>query len=374
MSDVENTSNPGTTAPKKNWHKETVIANCTSFRNDNEAGTACYLGGTEKDGKLVIKTEKPITNAINGQKIKGTNQLIIQNAFKKAGIKDREVVVYNQVEKIGIHIKKGSPCVNISIPTSFEIVDGQKKFKPNVITEFPKSSCFSFDENHKPCSPNGDFALAKLNSARFGKVMKNRAIAFNEKTPAEKKAELFKLNAYEHKKAIDFLTVTGGDVAAYRAKSINPEEAKYLDSIEKDSPTPTLEQQKGRAVAELKRIEDYRKEHEKNTPVPVIDATNTNDPVDYLGKYMAACELGAEFHTDKASQNEVQSRLNNSLEKNFETNNFDSVFTLGAEIDERAKAVITDFRNMSNEQQRGVTPERTVVHERPEQTVDAITF
>ena len=99
----------GTTAPKKNPYKEAILNNCTAFRDANENGTACYLGGTERDGKLVIKAEKPITNAINGNEIKGTNQLILQNSFKAAGLKDREVVVFEQAEKNGILIRKNSP-------------------------------------------------------------------------------------------------------------------------------------------------------------------------------------------------------------------------------------------------------------------------
>ena len=89
---------------------------------------------------------------------------------------------------------------------------------------------------------------------------------------------------------------------------------------------------------------------------------------------MAACKLEAEFVTDKESQREVQSRISQNLQKNFDENNYDSAFTFGAECEEKAKAVIADFRKQSHEQQRGITNDRTIVQERPEQTVDAISF
>ena len=374
MSDVVNTSNPGTTAPsKKNPYKEAVLNNCTELYNANVDGTACYLGGTEQNGKVVIKTEKPITNAINGNEIRGTNQLILQNAFRKAGLKDREVVVHDQIERIGVHVKKGSPFVNITLPTSYDVVDGKKVYKPNIIREFPVSKTFTFDEQGNPKSPAADIALAKLNAQRFGKVQRNRAIAHNEKTTPEQAAKLWESNAWEHKKAIDFLNVTNGNVADYRAKNVQPEEAKYLADIEAKNPnTPTLDQQKGRAFNELKRQEEFLAS--KSAETPVIDATNTKNPVDYVGKYMAACKIGADFVTDKESQVEVQSRLTDQLKKSFDANDYDSAFTFGAECEERAKAVISEFRSKSHDQQRGIATERPVIQERPEQTVDAISF
>ena len=373
MSDVVNTSNPGTTAPeKKNPYEEAILNNCTELLAANENGTACYLGGTEQNGKVVIKTEKPITNAINGNVIKGTNQLILQNAFRKAGLEDREVVVHDQAEKFGIKIKKGSPYVNITLQQSaksYDIVDGKKVYKPNLIREYPKSSCFVFDEQGMPKNPAGDFALAKLNSQRFGKVQRNRAIAHNENTTPEQAAKLWENNAWEHKKAIDFLNVTNGDVADYRAKNVQPEEAKYLADIEAKNPnTPTLDQQKGRAFNELKRQEEFFAS--KSTETPVIDATNTKNPVDYVGKYMAACKIGADFVTDKESQTEVQSRLSDQLKKSFDANDYDSAFTFGAECEERAKAVISEFRSKSHDQQRGIATERSVVQERPDQNIE----
>ena len=372
MSDVNTSTNPGTTAPeRKNPYKEAILNNCTALREANENGTACYLGGEERDGKLVIKTEKPITNAINGNEIRGTNQLVLQNAFKKAGLTDREVVVFEQAEKYGILIRKGSPNVNITLPNSFD--KERNEWKPNLIREFPKSSCFALDKDGKPMSPAGSFALAREVAQRFSKINKLRAIANNEKTSQEKKEKLYESIAYEHKRAIDYLTVTGGNVAEYREKSIQENEKKYLEVIEaKYKDTPTLDQQKGRAYMDEKRYEEYKKEHA--TVTPVIDATNTRDPVDYVGKYMAACKLEAEFVTDKESQKEIQSRISQNLQKNFDENNYDSAFTFGAECEERAKAVISDFRKQSHEQQRGVAVERPIAQERPEQTVDAISF
>ncbi len=374
MSDVVNTSNPGTTAPeKKNPYKEAILNNCTELLAANENGTACYLGGTEQNGKIVIKTEKPITNAINGNEIRGTNQLVLQNAFRKAGLNDREVVVHDQIEKVGIKVKKNSPYVNITLPTDFDMVDGKKIYKPNIIREYPKSSCFVFDEQGKPKSPAGDFALAKLNFQRFGKIKRMRAISHNDRTTEEQRTKLLESIAWEHKKAIDFLNVTNGDVADYRAKNVQPEEAKYLADIEAKNPnTPTLEQQKGRAYNELKRQEEFLAS--KAAETPVIDATNTKNPVDYVGKYMAACKIGADFETDKESQTEVQSRLTDQLKKSFDANDYDSAFTFGAECEERAKAVISEFRSKSHDQQRGIATERPIVQERPEQTVDAISF
>lgn len=372
MSDVNTSANPGTTvSEKKNPYKEAILNNCTALREANENGTACYLGGVERDGKLVIKAEKPITNAINGNEIKGTNQLVLQNAFKKAGLKDREVVVSEQAEKYGIHIRKGSPFVNITLPNTFD--KEKKEWKPNLIREFPKSSCFALDKDGKPMSPVGAFALAKENSQRFSKVNKNRAIAHNERTSPEQKETLFRNNAYEHKRAIDYLAVTGGNVDEYRQKSIQEEEKKYLDEIEAKYPKAmSLEQQRWRAFNDEKRLEEFKKDNV--TESPVIDATNTHDPVDYVGKYMAACKLEAEFVTDKESQKEVQNRISQNLQRNFDENNYDSAFIFGAECEERAKAVIADFRNKFHEQQRGVAVERPIVQERPEQTVDAISF
>ena len=390
MSDVNTSTNPGTTAPaKKNPYKEAILNNCTALRDANENGTACYLGGTERDGKLVIKAEKPITNAINGNEIKGTNQLILQNSFKAAGLKDREVVVYEQAEKNGILIRKNSPYVNITLPSTFN--KETNSWNPNLIREFPKSSCFVLDKDGKPMSPAGTFALAKENSERFSKVNKNRAFASNEKTSPEQKNKLLENNAYEHKRALDYLAVTGGNIEEYRQKflflppieeiegisekdynarkEIIEKEKEVLAQLEAKYPTPqSLEQQKYRAYSDEKRLAEYKKEH--TTETPVIDATNTHDPVDYVGKYMAACKLEAEFVTDKESQKEVQSRISQNLQKNFDENNYDSAFTFGAECEERAKAVISDFRKQSREQQRGITNDRTIVQERPEQNIE----
>lgn len=371
MSDVVNTSNPGTTAPeKKNPYKEAILNNCTELLAANENGTACYLGGTEQNGKVVIKTEKPITNAINGNEIRGTNQLILQNAFRKAGLKDREVVVHDQIEKVGIKVKKNSPYVNITLPTDYDVVDGNKIYKPNIIREYPKSSCFVFDEQGKPKNPAAAFALAKLNSQRFDKVKRYRAIAHNAK---DKNPELYEKMlesiAWEHKKAIDFMNVANGNVADYRVKNVQPEEAKYLADIEAKNPnTPTLDQQMGRAYNELKRQEEFLAS--KAAETPVIDATNTKNPVDYVGKYMAACKIGADFVTDKESQTEVQSRLSENLKKSFDTNDYESAFNFGKECEERAKAVISEFRSKSHDQQRGITTERPVVQERPDQNIE----
>ncbi len=368
MADVDTSTNPGTTAPSnKNPYKEAVLNNCTALRDANENGTACYLGGEERDGKLVIKTQKPITNAINGNEIKGTNQLILQNAFKAAKLKDREVLTFEQAQKNGILIRKNSPNVNITLRPSFN--KETNSWNPDLIREFPKSSCFVLDKDGKPMSPAGTFALAKENSGRFAKVNKNRAIAHNEKTSPEQKNKLLENNAYEHKRAIDYLSVTGGNVEEYRAKNVQEAEKVFLDAIEVRNPdTPTLDQQKGRALASEKRLAEYKKEHASETPV--IDATNTRDPVDYVGKYMAACKLEAEFVTDKESQREVQSRISQNLQKNFDENNYDSAFTFGAECEEKAKAVIADFRKQSHEQQRGITNDRTIVQERPEQNIE----
>lgn len=367
MSDVNTSTNPGTTAPsEKNPYKEAILNNCTALRDANENGTACYLGGIERDGKLVIKTEKPITNAINGNQIKGTNQLIIQNAFKAAGITDREVVVYEQAKLNGIFIKKGSPSVSITLPNFFN--EKTNSWNPNLIREFPKSSCFACDKDGKQMSPAGTFALAKENSERFAKVNKNRAIFHDAKTTPEQKDKLLTEIAWEHKRAIDYLTVTGGNVDEYRAK-IQEAEKGFLAEIEANHPDiPTLDQQKGRALKSANRLAEWKKEHATETPV--IDATNTHDPVDYVGKYMAACKLEAEFVTDKESQKEVQSRISQNLQKNFDENNYDSAFTFGAECEERAKAVISDFRKQSREQQRGITNERPIVQERPEQNIE----
>lgn len=371
MSDVNTSTNPGTTAPSNfNPYKNAILNNCTALRDANENGTACYLGGTERDGKLVIKTEKPIANAINGNQIKGTNQLIIQNAFKAAGIKDREIVVFEQAQNYGIQIKKKSPYVNITLPNFFN--EKTNSWNPNLIKEFPKSSCFVFDKDGKPASPDGTFALAKENSERFSKVNKNRAIFHDAKTTPEQKEKLLTEIAWEHKRAIDYLTVTGGNVDEYRAK-IQEAEKSFLAEIEASHPDiPTLDQQKGRALKSANRLAEWKKEHA--TEVPVIDATNTHDPVDYVGKYMAACKLEAEFVTDKESQKEVQSRISQNLQKNFDENNYEAAFTFGAECEERAKAVISDFRKQSFEQQRGIANERPIAQERPEQTVDAISF
>ncbi len=390
MSDVNTSTKPGTTAPsKKNPYKEAILNNCNALRDANENGTACYLGGTERDGKLVIKAEKPITNAINGNEIKGTNQLILQNAFKAAGLKDREVLTFEQAQKNGILIRKNSPNVNITLSTSFN--KETNSWNPNLIREFPKSSCFVLDKDGKPMSPAGTFALAKENSERFSKVNKNRAFAHNEKTTSEQRDKLLENNAYEHKRAIDYLTVTGGNVDEYRQKflflppieelegiteesynarkKIIEKEKEMLAQLEAKYPTPqTLEQQKYRAYSDEKRLAEYKKEH--TTETPVIDATNTHDPVDYVGKYMAACKLEAEFVTDKESQREVQSRISQNLQKSFDENNYNSAFTFGAECEERAKAVISDFRKQSREQQRGVAVERSVTQERPEQNIE----
>lgn len=367
MSDVNTSTNPGTTAPKKNPYKEAILNNCTALRDANENGTACYLGGTERDGKLVIKAEKPIINAIDGKVFKGTNQLILQNAFKAAGLKDREVVTLNQAKKNGIFIRKDSPYVNITIKPSYN--KETNTWNPDIFSEYPKSSCFVFDKDKKPMSPAGTFALINENRERFSKIDKNRGIIHNEKTSPELKNKLLENNAYEHKRAIDYLTVTGGNVEEYRAKNVQEAEKVFLDAIESRNPNaPTLEQQKGRAFASEKRLAEYKKEH--TTETPVIDATNTHDPVDYVGKYMAACKLEAEFVTDKESQKEVQSRISQNLQKNFDENNYDSAFTFGAECEERAKAVISDFRKQSREQQRGITNDRTIVQERPEQNIE----
>ena len=368
MSDVNTSTNPGTTAPeKKNPYKEAILNNCTALRDANENGTACYLGGEERDGKLVIKTEKPITNAIRGNEYSGINQLVLQNTFKAAKLKDREVLTFEQAQQNGILIRKNSPHVTITVRPSYN--DKTNSWNPDLFREFPKSSCFVLDKNGTPMSPEGTFALAREIVERNGKIKKNRAIAYNEKTSPEKRNKLLESNAYEHKRAIDYLSVTGGNVEEYRKNYVNEDEKVFLDAIEARNPdTPTLDQQKGRALASEKRLEEYIKAHA--TEIPVIDATNTRDPVDYVGKYIAACRLEAEFVTDKESQREVQNRISQNLQKNFDENNYYSVLVFGHECDEHAKIVVANFRKQSHDQQRGIATERPVVQERPDQNIE----
>ena len=370
MSDVV-TSADGTTVPKKeNWHTVAVKENCSTFHKDNLDGKAVYLGGTEKDGKVVITTKPSIRNAITGNVIKGSNQILLQNFFEKENINGREVMTFDQAEKNGINVKKNARNMDITI---YATKDEQGNYKPNVFKEFPVADCFSFDENKKPRSPKGEIALAKLNSERFGKINKYRAMYHNEKTPEEKKANYLTAIAFEHKKAIEFLSVTNGDVEAYKAKSIQPLEMEKLNELMAKNPTiPTLDQQKGRAVKELKNLEEFQAEKKKDTPV--IDATNTTNPVDYLGKYLAACELEAEFITDKDSQEAVQKAISQNVQNEMDKNNFNYIQTFGAECSERCKSVLSEFRSKSYEQQRGQNKERSLEHERPEQTIDEISF
>lgn len=371
MSDVATSTTEGTSVPtKKNYHLETLTSNTNTFLNDNNNNTAVYLGGKEKDGKVVIPTNI-IRNAINGNAIRGTNQLILQNYFKKEGIKENEVMTFDQAISNGMLVKKGAKNCNITVKPSFN--KEKNEWNPNVIKEFPVSECFSLDNNQKPHSPKGEIALAKLNSERFGKINKARAMYHSDKIEPEKKEDLLTTIAFEHKKAIEFLSVTNGDVEAYKQKSIQPEEQKILDKImPPNSPIPTLEQQKGRAVNEVKRNEDFIAAHKKE--VPVIDATNTTSPTDYLGKYLAACEIGADFVTDKDSQETVKKTIGQNLQNAIDNKNFEYLETFGAECSERCRSVCSEFRSKSFEQQRDKTPERTIVQERPEQTVDAITF
>ncbi|MCQ2600906.1 MAG: hypothetical protein MJ184_06040 [Treponema sp.] len=370
MSDDVNTSANGTTVPKENWHTVAVKANCHSFHDDNVNGTAVYLGGDEKDGKIVISTKPPISNAITGTVIKGSNQILLQNFFEKENIKGREVMTFDQANRIGIRIKKDARNLDITIPPS---KDENGKYKPNVFKEFPVADCFSFDENNKPRSPKGEIALAKLNADRFQKINKYRAMYHSEKATPEQKDNYLTVIAYEHKKAIEFLSVTNGDVKSYKEKSIQPQEQEKLNAIMPEGQAiPTLDQQKGRAVKELENFEKFQAEKKKDTPV--IDATNTTSPVDYLGKYLAACEIGAAFVTDKESQEAVQKSISQNVQAEMDKNNFNYLQTFGAECSERCKSVLSEFRSKSYEQQRGQNKERTLEHERPEQTVDAISF
>lgn len=90
----------------------------------------------------------------------------------------------------------------------------------------------------------------------------------NEKTPEEKKANYLTAIAFEHKKAIEFLSITNGDVEAYKTKSIQPLEMEKMNELMAKNPTiPTLDQQKGRAVKELKNLEEFQAEKKKDTPV-----------------------------------------------------------------------------------------------------------
>ena len=373
MSDV-NTKNEGATVStpkKKNPYTEAVILNCETFMNDNQNGTACYLGGTEKDGKIVIQTKEPIRNAINGNVIKGTNQLILQNAMQNDRFGSREVLTYEQAKAAGVFVKKGS-SINITIPNVKNPETGKWE---GLIGEYPTSACFTKDEKGNYGNGKGELALAKLNSQRFGKINKDRARIYNEKdmTP-EKKDKLMKSIAFEHKKQLDYISVTGTqeEVNNYLNKSVTPEEKKILTEITVNSPTPSLSDQKGRAVNELKREKEFL--DSKKQEAPVIDATQTTNPVHYVAKYLAACELNAEFVTDKESQAQVQKQISANCQKNFESNNFDSFFTFGAECSERCKGVLKEFRGKTYEQQRGIQNERPITQERPDHTVDAITF
>lgn len=369
MSDVDTTSE-GTTVPKKNPHKEAVLKNINTFLIDNKEGTAVYLGGQEKDGKVVIPTTI-IRNAINGNAIRGTNQLLLQNYFKKEGVKTNEVITFEQAEVNGLKIKKGSKNFNITIKPSFD--EKKQEWAPNIIKEFPVTSCFSIGEDGKPKAPNGEIAFAKLNSQRFSKIMRIRSELSRDGITPEKKDERLKAIAYEHKKQIEFLSVTNGDVTAYKEKSVSPEESKMLESImPSNAEIPTLSQQKGRAVTEVKRNEEYLASHKSEKPV--IDATNTTSPADYLGKYLAACSLEADFITDKDSQNTVQNTISQNLQNAIDNDNFEYLETFSAECSERCRAVCSEFRSKSYDQQRGRTPERELIQERPEQTVDAISL
>lgn len=373
MSDVNTSTTTGTTVPKKNPALEAKKSNTNELLTMNNDGTAVYLkADKEENGKVIINTKEPIRNGINGNAIKGINQIILQNNFAKNEIKDREVITFDQGKDNGLMVKKGSKSIKLTIPSKKDPKTNQ--WSPNIITEFPTSSFFAIGEDGKAKNAKGDLALAKLNAQRLTKINKMRAQLHSEKTPEERKAKLLESIAFEHKKNLDYLSATKGSVSEYYASSIQPNESAMVKTlVDKTKEVPTLEQQKGRAVKELERDNAYE-ESKKATERPVINAENTTNPVDYIGKYLAASELGADFVTDKASQNQVQTVMGQNLQKAIETNNFDYIQTFGAECSERCKSVMSEFRKQSYEQQRGIQNEKTITQERPEQTVDAISF
>ena len=118
---------------------------------------ALSKAGMEKDGTIVLMPEA-VRSASTGKALRGNNQLIAQMALAKLGLKDREVLTYNQAgEK---NIRRGAKYF---VLTTF---DSERKEAPKMFSYYPVSAVVDASRIPNP----QDFAKTPYEREKLKKV------------------------------------------------------------------------------------------------------------------------------------------------------------------------------------------------------------
>ena len=168
-------------------------------------------------------------------------------------------------------------------------------------------------------------------------------------------------------------TKTGGwkDIApelypAAAVKNLN----EYLDRHEFAAGDKTGER-KGKDA--FYRMYDAEKKAEKaGVEKPLVDARNTADPVQYLGKWLEATSIGGKFITDRESVNAVQKQLVQDIDRHFENRNWYKVDEMCRKAGELCRENLKERYGITKEQeqQQGKERPREVTHEREQDGIE----
>ena len=351
----------GTSVPTKNQPKNYFFANAESFKNNNEKGTAVYLGGKEVNGKIEIEP-KCIRNAVTGRAFTGLNQFTAQQMAAKANIKENEIATYDQIHKTGSGVKKNQACFYLAVPGE----NGQTSQE----MYFFKSAALDVNKVN----------LAAYSYKNRQNIIKTRQLLENEKEEEKINKYLTSL-AYMHRDELYSHAIPNSEdkykaAEAYIETLPENEKEAFTSNILKEKEVKDFvdgyDQKTTEAYATKKLNSSKTFDQEQNKTRKIIDATHTSSATDYLGKYLAASTIGAVFITDKESQNAVQKELNQTLSKAFAEHQHKQAYLIGSNASERCVEELKSFQGKSYEQQHGIETKREQQPRQSHPSIDSI--
>lgn len=341
-------------------------------------GTAPFLNSTEKDfGKISLRPAA-IVNASNGLPFSGEAQLLAQIYYQQQKMEGEIVTTFEGAKESGTFIankpesKKNFVLANKTEQQQKEIIQKTRYFMPEACDEPDKIYAHALQKQrpqkisdyrdlirHFENIPNGQKEISDLRiriahehlkeiQSRFA-MKKERILTVDEinerkkilqdyfKNLPEKHRESEK-NAFENTFGLTlnpeeiFKTNLEGnfknkkfeDVVKSNEKLTDQANRKLSSFIQKNS----MEDKK---LSEILH-EEYNaqsKEEKETSKKLKIEAIGISEPETYLGKYLAACNVNAEFVTDEDTIKAVQSNLVKKLEENYRVEKYGILKEIG---------------------------------------------
>lgn len=110
--------------------------NIEKVYNAVETGTAPFMVGKEKEGKILINALPVVRAAVNGKVFKDLNQLVAQINLAEMGKSDNALITFEQANEAGTGIRRGSKSI---ILTTYDRTAAEGN-KSKVYNFFPVSS------------------------------------------------------------------------------------------------------------------------------------------------------------------------------------------------------------------------------------------